>query len=847
MEAYMHMTITFRVGLDSTRNNMASLHTSLPDGYELGSYQTPEFTEETLFMYEHGVACVSNVDGRGNVSIYAMIKRGERKNAKLIFDYANILGYVGGEIRDGFCNTNLKEGEALRFMQTHIELSKGRTVRMVFAPVEEVSAMFVLPLRERSLERGVDFPDSSTETAFEYFKQAAKLCPYQNLEDFFDAKLGKAPRKADRSKFSGHRAELESWWLERSELLYYNCPPPPQPPILNLTKLNEKKKEGNFVSGFMEQASQWRKKQENSEAWKKVAVQRLTNTLNYERFCGMAILQALWYIWIGDPERAVVMVEAWQDLERDKAAGRYLDGNNVILDEILDLTLGNLSSRGMCVGQTRVDSRMTPKKQCDTCLSPVFPGKKDQGFNILTCIDKDANGEFGCKSARVNVAKLLYAITRFGMNKDFETSASHCFQEALHTFLEHSFTVLYWRIKPTNPMTAETENEAVPKFIELLTVNEELDVLQWVNSCTVVLREALAKHCSLKLGEEDVKKLTELFRSKLDKILTEFKKVERDNSSENRSKEPSLKDVRMDLLRKTVAPTMSQQFKRKWRLLSIAKRKKILIVADKQKVMEACNESFQQMEKIDKEESNKKQNETKTRDQEVNGSELCTTPSGDEVRCEASEMVSCEGNNSSAPSGQTESSSESDSDDSLADVDVTFPEKCSGNSCPCTDSHKFWQHLFGILSTDKNPVPYYKCIPNGDLMLRGKLWEDQEGHFFDDVITLNEEFIGGAVLPMEDEVFAQCPRLALICKMACHRLIPMLLMGVIHQFGELEKRENIKYECQACQCCGQVESEPGDFKRCGGCKSAYYCGRKCQAQDWKAGHKQKCQELMKGK
>lgn len=825
---------------------MASLHSSLPDGYEQGSYQTPEFTEETLLMYEHGVACVSNVDGRGNVSIYAMIKRGEKKNSKLVFDYANILGFVGGEIRDGFCNTNLKEGEALRFMQTHIDLSKGRTVRMVFAPVEEVSAMFVLPLRVKSLQNGVDFPDPSTETAFEYFKQAAKLCPYQKLEDFFDFKLGKAPRKADRSKFSGHRAELESWWLERSELLYYNCPPPPQPPILNLTKLNEKKKEGKFMSGFMEQASQWRKKQENSEAWKKIAVQKLTDSQNYDRFCGMAILQALWYIWIGDPERAIVMVEAWQDFERDKAAGQFLDANSIVLEELLDLTLGNLSSRGMCIGQTKVDSRLTLKKMCEVCLSPVFLGPDRNGFHVLTCIDKDSNGEFGCKNTRVNIAKLLFAINKYGMNKDFDTAANHSFHEALHIFLEHSFSVLYWRIKPTNPMTADTENEAVPKFIELLTVDEKLDASKWVDSSTAVLREALVNHCSKKLGKEDVDKLTELFRSKLEKILIEYNKEERDSAKQ--SKEPNLKDVRVDLLRKTVAPTMSQQFKRKWRLMSIAKRKRILLVVDSQRVREACNESYKQMEKIDEEERIKKLNETTTADQQINGShggELCTTPGGNEERYDALETADCEENNPGMLLGQKGSSEDSDSDDSLAGTDVTFPEKCSGDSCPCTDSYKFWQHLVSILVSDKNPVPYFKCIDNGELILRGKLWEDQEGHFFDDVITLNEEFIGGAVLPMEDEVFSQCKRLALICKMACHRLIPMLLMGVIHQFGELEKRENVKYECQACQCCGQVEEEPGDFKRCGECKSVFYCGRKCQAQDWKAGHKQICQDLVK--
>ena len=813
---------------------------SRPDGYESGHYSSPEFTTETLFKYKYGVACVSNVDGRGNVSIYAMIRR-QRKNSKPIFDYANILIYVGGEIRDGFCNANLKEGEALRFMQTHIELSRGRTIRMISVPVEEVSAMFVLPLQKKAMERGLGFPDPNTASAFEYFKQVAKNCPYQTVEEFFDAKLGKGPRKPDRTKFSGHRGELEAWWLERSELLYHDCPLPPRPPTLNMTNLGAMMEEASFMSGLMQQASQWSRNQEETESWKKVAVQKFTNPLNYERFSGMAKVQALWYIWMGDPGRAVVMVEAWQGFERDKTAGKVLDEDNVVVELILDSTLSNLSGRGMCIGQSTIDARLTPKSQCDTCLSPASSGKKRQGLNVLTCLDKEANGEFGHKGVRVNVAKLLYAVYKFGVNKDFETSASHCFREALHTFLEHSFTVLYWRIKPTNPMTAATETEAVPRFIELLNVNKKLDVNEWVNSCTTVLGEALVKHCSSKLGQGDVKKLCELFRSKMNKILTEFKKLVKDEAKSTPSEELTEKDVSMDLLRKTVAPTMAQQFKRKWRLLSNTKRKKML-TTDKKCLFEACCETFKQMEMIDENNGGES-----TLEQEMsNGkeSEVSATLSYDEECFESQEVTNCEETKSSIPVTQSKLSKESEND---IEIETHFPAKCSGDSCPCTDSHKFWQHLVGVLSGDKNPIPFYKCLPNGEIMLKGDLFQDQEGNFFDDIIVLNEEFISGTIMPIEDEIFSECLRLSLLCKMACHRIVPMLLMNIIHEFAELEKKDNIRFECQPCQGCGQLESQPGDFRRCGGCKSVYYCGKKCQAQDWKAGHKQKCQAPGKDK
>ena len=89
-------------------------------------------------------------------------------------------------------------------------------------------------------------------------------------------------------------------------------------------------------------------------------------------------------------------------------------------------------------------------------------------------------------------------------------------------------------------MTAAAETEAVPKFIELLSVKEKLDVYEWVNSCTTVLGEALLKHCSSKLGQGDVKKLCELFRSKMNKILAEFNKLFKDEAKSTPSEEGNL-------------------------------------------------------------------------------------------------------------------------------------------------------------------------------------------------------------------------------------------------------------------------------------------------------------------
>ena len=121
---------------------------------------------------------------------------------------------------------------------------------------------------------------------------------------------------------------------------------------------------------------------------------------------GLVILEELWLWW-----------KLGRGFERDKTRGKVLDEDNVVVEVILDSTVSNLSGRGMCIGQSTIDARLTPKSQCDTCLSPTSSGKKRQGLNMLTCLDKEANGEFGHKGVRVNVAKLLYAVHKFASTK----------------------------------------------------------------------------------------------------------------------------------------------------------------------------------------------------------------------------------------------------------------------------------------------------------------------------------------------------------------------------------------------------------------------------------------------
>jgi len=100
--------------------------------------------------------------------------------------------------------------------------------------------------------------------------------------------------------------------------------------------------------------------------------------------------------------------------------------------------------------------------------------------------------------------------------------------------------------------------------------------------------------------------------------------------------------------------------------------------------------------------------------------------------------------------------------------------------------------------------------------------------------------VSSTIEGLHEGSFADCPRLGKLCKISCHIIYKKLITHLIREFEELDKKPNPRFQRHACQSCGQAESELGEFKRCGGCKSVYYCGRKCQVQDWKAGHKQKC-------
>ncbi|PFX19823.1 F-box protein [Stylophora pistillata] len=759
----------------------------------------PEFSVETLSRSKHGIACVANIDVRGNVPIYAIFKRpAGPKNSKAVFDFAAILGYIGGEFRDGFCQRDLKEGESVRFLQSYISSLAERRIGMCFVPVEQVAALFLQPLYQKALRKGFVFPDRETTNAFECFKQVAHFCRFSSPEELFRIRLKSLTGRDITKAKDAISGDLNLWTIDNFELAFYKCPLPPDPPNYPTGDFDRYEE----FPGFLQQAGWVIQAYSEAEGWKKTAAVKLTSPENYERFSGMAKQQALWYIWKGDLEKAAVMVHSWRRFDEDCSKGKVLDVKNPAMDAMLNITHNDLSNEGLYEGYRKPDARLIRGSKCDICSSSdVYIYDTEHKFirpgNVRTCVDYEGNAEFGSEEIRNNMAKLLLAIYKFGTNHDFETSATHCFKEALHIFLEHSFNNLYWRIKPTKAMKEAVEMEAVHGFVKAL---------------------------------QQIKSLSDIFSSRLDYLVnTDIKRLmEEDETSVSSGAGDSAKTVGIDLLSKTLIPSFASEFQGKWTLLPEAKRQKIL-TTDSKALIKTCKDTFAKLNKIYNRQTKivENQNVEETTTQEDDDSSMGDSNGGDDLK---------------NADGLSETSNKpKQNDESNGDI----PDVCPDDLCPCKDPKMFYKHFVAVLAGDENPVPFFKCAPTGDVIMNEEMCMDKDGNNVGRMVAFDFEHVNTTMNTIVKERFSSCPRLALLCKKVCHNIYPLLIMSLCQGFVELQKKDGVKVELYTCPACGNKETKPGEFKRCGGCKTVYYCGRKCQAQHWKAGHKQQCDTSAK--
>lgn len=738
------------------------------EGYHSGEYKCGNLTREILSQSKYGVASVTNCNGRAIMVVNAIVRR-PRRHSKPIYDYANILGYVGGEIRDGYFKANLKESEALRMIQMHTDLCSANPTRPSFAPVEDVAALCIVPMYEKAVEKGFGLPGKEIASAFECIRKVAKYSSYQSAESFFDSYLGEGPKSPDHSTFDNPRIELQAWFLEKEDLYYDNCPLPPDPP--KNAKIPQRFLDLGHV-GYMVHCCH------QATSWKETAAKICSTPMNFERFSCMAKHQAMWYIWMGDLDRASVMVNAWQGFQEDLKKGNTLSLKNLVFSIILDLTYYH--AIGLHDGSKKLDARRTPRERCDICSTRSSKTNASVYSNLLTCVDKDGIGEFGSSEMRKELAKLLFSVYQSGVDLNVKTAANLCFEKPFDVFLNHAFENLFWLIKPTNVMVHAMMTDVVPSFCRAIAFKApgELNIYELAESYKVILREALVRNCSSKLGSDDVENLCDLFQTKFQKVIKEFNKLIK--ASMKADGAASAEKIAHDLIANNVVPHLALDFRKTWRFLSSKKKRKILM-ASSQLLQESCDEAFEEV--------------------------------------------------------QTQESSHEEKA-----VGACFlPKDCTDVSCACNDNEKLQNHLINVLSSkDNNPVPFYACLDNGDIVINEEFCSGNEREYYRGMPAFDIKHVTNTIEALHEESFADCSRLGTLCKMSCHIIYKKLVTHLIREFEELDKKPNPRFQLHACHSCGQAESELGEFKRCGGCKSVYYCGRKCQVQDWKAGHKQKC-------
>ena len=149
-----------------------------------------KFSSKTLYKTKHGLAYVSNVDGRGIFSVCGIFKRGE-KASTLTYDLVNILCYVGGEIRDGYFAEKLREHELVAILERNFSMAAGKAMFQA-APIEEAAKLLVVPCYEKAKARGVVdlFVNREVKRSFEFFERVSQLCNYNDVEEFIMAKGG---------------------------------------------------------------------------------------------------------------------------------------------------------------------------------------------------------------------------------------------------------------------------------------------------------------------------------------------------------------------------------------------------------------------------------------------------------------------------------------------------------------------------------------------------------------------------------------------------------------------------------------------------------------------------------
>ena len=741
-----------------------------------------KFNPRILSKYKHGLAYVSNVDGRGIFSVNGIFKR--EKASKLTYDLVNILCYVGGEIRDGFFVEKLRESELAPILEPNFSMAVGKAYLQP-APIEEAAKLLVLPCYEKAKARGVDvFANKEVKRSFEFYERVSRFCTYSNEEEFIMAKGGSQVKKPF-AHLDLRRPELEAWWMERSELEHLGCSLPPVPTEFQELESGKLLLGGDSMIDFMSAVSNQRSKM---SIWKNKTLEKLSIPVNFERLYGMSRHQALWYTWKDDMKMSITMLESAKKICDDQNAGRMLNARIPVVDLFLSLTQIKLAKMGECEGQSgKVDWHLSDGHLCETCHASATKERNDDdspGTWTLTCVDREGKGKIGTETTRKSLITALAVVRKVKSKEKFKTCIEYNLKESLEVFLEHSFVNLYWKKKPTLPMTEALIGEAVVKFVDVIDC-ESFDPYKWAESCTTILEEMMVKHCHEKLTEKDISEVGQLFREALkSQVVQNIKEIEElPQYSSLCDDEASLHQLSSVMVARAISPSIANHCLFKWKTMTRTEKKKALTGS--------FNDLLAATKKVYDSYSMK-------------------------------EVSEC------------------------ANEDLDSTQACRKKECTCQDLAKFQDYVVDLLSSGHNPVSFLSCSPEGTVSLSEGLIMDSSGELIDDMISSHDMYMYEKIMDTDNlKEFANCPRLACLCQFACCEMYTMLKVKLMMYFKEITWKESAQFETRCCAFCKQMATEGITLKKCSACKAVVYCSPQCQKKDWKAGHKQKCLTLRR--
>ena len=312
-----------------------------------------------------------------------------------------------------------------------------------------------------------------------------------------------------------------------------------------------------------------------------MSLEKSSNSVNFERLTVMARHQALWFTWKGDQKMAITMLDSFKRTQGDQNEKRILNAKIPVVELFLNQTQIKLAKMGECEGQlSKVDFQQSGEHVCKTCHAPAkrVTNSASPGTWILTCVEKDEKGKIGADATRrnLNTTLAIGIVKNIKSKTAFKTIIAFSLKHCLEVILEHSFLNLYWKNRPTPPMTECLIDDAVHSFVDAINC-DRFEPYEWAKSCTTILEEMMVKHCKEELLEAIITDVGQLFQKAFEcQIIQSIQRFEKVPQYADRGDRVSMYQLSAVLTTMTVAPSVVSHFLFKWKTKTDFDKKKAL-------------------------------------------------------------------------------------------------------------------------------------------------------------------------------------------------------------------------------------------------------------------------------